>query len=81
MNTEEIIKLGKDAIEILIKFPYLNAAERKYHEKVALIGKLAEDGGITIRNDPDEIRFAEEMLHAELERAKKEKNQKGETAE
>lgn len=81
MNTEEIIKLGKDAIEILIKFPYLNAAERKYHEKVALIGKLAEEGGITIRNDPDEIRFAEEMLHAELDKVKKEKNQKEEKEE
>ena len=73
MNTEEIIKLGKEAKEMLIKFPYLNAHERKYNEKVALIGKLAEDGGITIRNDPDEIRFAEEMLHAELD---KEINQK-----
>lgn len=62
MRTEDLIILGKEAKELLAKFPYLNAQERKYHERVAMIGKLAENGGVTMRCDRAEV----ERLQAEI---------------
>lgn len=62
MRTEDLIILGKEATELLAKFPYLNAQERKYHERVALIGKFAENGWVTMRHDITDI----EKLQAEI---------------
>ena len=64
MNEEKIIEIGKKGMEMLLKYPHINTAERQFYEEIALLGKLAEKGQVAVVTSAAEVDLLQSEIRA-----------------